>query len=568
MRSLVRHAPAAWALVLALLLLGPALGAGYLLRYDMVWVPDLALRPDFWGLGSGLPRAVPSDAVVAVVDEVVPGMLLQKVVLLGSLVGAGVGSLRLVGPGAVARLTAVSLTVWNPYVVERLWLGHWTLLVGYGVLPWLVHAAARARQEGRVPSSLLVLLPLGCLSASAGVVSAVAVLVVGIRGRRPIRTDLALLAAVVAGNAPWVVAGLAHADIAELAASTRLFGLHGDGLPAPLTALSLGGVWNAQVVPGTRTAVLLPLVATVAVLAALALGARPLVRRVGTRTAGGLAACWVVGYVLALLTWIAPGAVDTLAGAVPGAGLLRDGGRWLALCVPLLAAAAGDAAERVVAATRDRAGQAAVPVVVAVAAVLLPVAVLPDAAWGVSGELRPAHFPSDWAAARTAVAARSGPGDLLVLPLGAYRAPPWNGGATVLDPLGRYLPDDYVADDRLVVSGHVLPGEDPRIPRVVAALGRSGSAARLRALGIGLVALEKDAPGAGTGPVPPGTTVFDGPTLRVVRLDGPVADRQVGAVWRWSLGLAWTAFAGLLLLGFSRGVRDLLTNGVRRRRGW
>ena len=100
----------AWAVALGVLLLGPALGLGYVLSYDMVWVPDLALRPEFLGLGSGLPRAVPSDALVAVLDEVVPGMLLQKAVLLGSLVAAGLGASRL-APAAslVARLAAVSL---------------------------------------------------------------------------------------------------------------------------------------------------------------------------------------------------------------------------------------------------------------------------------------------------------------------------------------------------------------------------------------------------------------------------------------------------------------------------
>ena len=40
----------AWAVLLAVLLLGPALGPGYVLSYDMVWVPDLALA-------AGLPRA-------------------------------------------------------------------------------------------------------------------------------------------------------------------------------------------------------------------------------------------------------------------------------------------------------------------------------------------------------------------------------------------------------------------------------------------------------------------------------------------------------------------------------
>src|SRR3546814_16106233 len=67
--------------LLGSLLLGPALGRGYVLSYDMVWVPDLALRTDFLGVDSALPRAVPSDAVVSVLDELVPGMLLQKLVL-------------------------------------------------------------------------------------------------------------------------------------------------------------------------------------------------------------------------------------------------------------------------------------------------------------------------------------------------------------------------------------------------------------------------------------------------------------------------------------------------------
>ena len=170
----------AWAVALAVLLLGPALGVGYVLSYDMVWVPDLALRPEFLGLGSGLPRAVPSDAVVAVLDEVVPGMLLQKVVLLGSLVAAGLGAARLAPAGSlVARLAAVSLVEWNPFVAERLLMGHWPVLLGYAVLPWLVLAVSRGRTAGRVPRAVWWLLPLGSLSAGAGLVSAVVLLAFG-----------------------------------------------------------------------------------------------------------------------------------------------------------------------------------------------------------------------------------------------------------------------------------------------------------------------------------------------------------------------------------------------------
>src|SRR5918993_4604193 len=166
--------PTVWAAVLAVLMLGGALGPGFVLSYDMVWVPDLGLGADALGLGTALPRAVPSDAVVAVLDEVLGGMLLQKLVLLLPLVAAGAGAAALVGPGVVARLVAVSVMVWNPFVVERLAIGHWPVLVGYGVLPWVVLAGAAWRGSGVLPARLPVLLLVGSLSASTGIVTAVA----------------------------------------------------------------------------------------------------------------------------------------------------------------------------------------------------------------------------------------------------------------------------------------------------------------------------------------------------------------------------------------------------------
>src|SRR3954452_2762462 len=176
-RAWVRDAPVVlWSLALALLILVPGLAPGFLLVRDMVWVPDLALRADFLGLGSGLPRAVPSDAVVAVLDQLVPGMLLQKLVLVGALAGGGLGATRLLEPdtGLVVRLVVATVYGWNALVAERLLMGAWPVLVGYAALPWLLVAGRRWREEGRLPRSLLVLVPLGCLSASAGLATAVA----------------------------------------------------------------------------------------------------------------------------------------------------------------------------------------------------------------------------------------------------------------------------------------------------------------------------------------------------------------------------------------------------------
>ena len=88
-RGLAREAPVVvWALALALLVLGPALGYGFLLVRDMVWVPDLALRADALGLGSGLPRAVPSDAVVAVMDETDSGLDIDALRVVANAVNA------------------------------------------------------------------------------------------------------------------------------------------------------------------------------------------------------------------------------------------------------------------------------------------------------------------------------------------------------------------------------------------------------------------------------------------------------------------------------------------------
>ena len=66
-RPAARHAwPALAGLVLGLLALGPGLAPGYLLSYDMVFVPRMPFSAALIGLTGGPPRAVPSDAVVAV----------------------------------------------------------------------------------------------------------------------------------------------------------------------------------------------------------------------------------------------------------------------------------------------------------------------------------------------------------------------------------------------------------------------------------------------------------------------------------------------------------------------
>ena len=538
-RAWVREAPVVlWALALALLVLGPGLAPGYLLVRDMVWVPDLALRPDALGLGSGLPRAVPSDAVVAVLDEAVPGVLLQKLVLVAALAAGGVGAARLLGAdgGLAVRLVAVTVYGWNALVAERLLMGAWPVLVGYAVLPWVLTAAGRWREEDRLPRALLVLVPLGCLSASAGLATAVAVLA-GAAGRG--RTLRALLL-VGAANAPWWAAGLLHAASATSdSAAAEVFALRGEGsVPGPLAALTLGGIWNTDVQPDSRTG-LLGWLALVVLLGLAAVGWRSWWRRTPARDRAALLACWAVGWGLAVLTWAAPGLVGWASEHVPGAGVVRDGARVLVLCAPLLAVLLAEGV-RVLAARAPAVTPARVAV--AAGAVLLPVALLPDLAYGVGQRLQPADPPSAYGEARALLVGTRG--DVLVLPLSSYRAPAWNHGTPVLDPVGRYLTADVVASDVLVVDGVVLSGEDPRVEDAAEALAEPTPERRAAALGaLGISAVVADPTAPGELPEVAGERLLDRADLRVVAL-ADVDPRGLPTGWVVAMVAAWLLFVG------------------------
>lgn len=533
--------PVVWALALTLLLLWPVLGRGYVLSYDMVWVPDLALRPDFLGLGSALPRAVPSDAVVSVLDAVVPGMLLQKLVLVGGLFLGGIGAARLTPEDSlVGKLVAVTVFEWNPFVAERLLLGHWPILLGYVVLPWLVVASRRVRVEGRVPPAVGWLLLVGSLSPSAGLVSAVTVLAFSLRRQAP-RANLMLVALVVGANAPWLVSGLLHAGTATSdPVGASVFALNREGsVPGPVAALSLGGVWNSEVVPGSRGGAL-GWATVVVVLVLVVAGARRWRARLGRREAVAAAGCWVLGWGVATLTWVAPHAMGWLAGQVPGAGLARDGSRLLGLCVPALVGLTSSGA----ASLCQRAPGRLAAVAWGTALVLLPLALMPDVAGGLAGRLRPVSYPAGYAAVREAVEHETAHsrGDVLILPFTSYRAPDWNHGHKVLDPIGRYLTTDYVASDRLLVSGRLVEGEDARAAAIRHALEARTPTARSRLLaeeGIGTVVAERD-----TGQNVPrvaGRTLLDLPDVSLVRVDR-ARPRSVPTWWLVAMAAAWTAF--------------------------
>ncbi|MEU5672585.1 hypothetical protein ACGF3C_05540 [Micromonospora sp. NPDC047762] len=467
------------AAAVTVLVLAPLAAPGYALLYDMVFVPRQPLTWDLVAPAQTLPRAVPMDALMSLVTQLVPGWAVQRVALGGAVLLAAVGAGRLVPTERLAvRLLAAVAYAWTPYLAERLLIGQWGLLLAYAALPWLVRAALdlRAGRDGALARVVLAAAP-AAITPTGGLI-ALGTVVLLVWDRTHVRRSALVVGGVALLNAPWVTAALVTgAGGSSDPAGVAAFAARSENWAGPLVALAgTGGVWSAQATPSSRAAPLVPL-ATLLLLILAGVGAGLLRRRLPPGAAVRLAVLAGVACLLAALG-VLPGGAAALRWAVvhlPGAGLLRDGQKFLAPYALLLVACAALGAERLVARIdREVAG------VVLVGLLLLPVAVMPDLAFGGAGRLRPVSYPADWQVVAERVAGE--PGEILALPLSAYRAYPWNPGRVVLDPLPRYLPGTVLTDDTLRVGDVAVAGENPRLREVrrVLAEGRPVSATGVR----------------------------------------------------------------------------------------
>jgi hypothetical protein len=548
---------AAVGLGLGLLALGPGLQRGFLLSYDMVFVPREPFSAALPGLAP--PRAVPSDLVAAAVSRVLPADIAQKAVLLAIFVLACSGAAALLDREPLAaRLAAGVFYAWNPYVGERLIIGQWALLLGYAGLPWVLRAVLPRGGDGFLPGGpippgppwesprswgeafpprpprpprppLARRLGLALLPAVVGGFAAMAitalVAVPAVLLTRDARRAAVVLAALAVGSLPWLIPSLLHpvyvdpASVAAFAARADTpFGSVG-------SLLMLGGAWNAQTVPeaygGAWSALWLAVV--IVALAGYLLIARP------SRRWPGLGVAAVAGLVIAGLGVTAAGRdlLRLMISAWPGFAVLRDAQQFVA---PLALAGAAGFGLAVAAAmnpgpfgrkgrerpvTIDTAGT-----MLGVFAVLAPVLLLPGLAWGAAGRLRPADYPGGWLAAARALDASAAPGSVLLLPWDTYRTWAWNHGETVLDPWTRLLSRPLIWNDGMRVGNLELAPDDPRARALDGAIGGSGPlTATLRAAGVRFVLDDADGPQVGTR-LPGSVRIINQPGLTVYQLPG------------------------------------------------
>lgn len=491
MARAARWVAPSYALGLTLLILAPLLRPGYLLLRDAVSTPRSYLTGNALGLGETAPRAVPQDFAVALASRLLDGGTVVKALLIAGVWLAGCGAARLVArvlpdAGLPGQLVAITVAIWNPYVAERLLQGHWSLLVGYGCLPWVAGAMLGLRSGTAGPRPLFGLvffLALAGLTPTGLLLAVVVALVcVAVPGSGPPRWWCATSTVAIAATAalPWLMAMVVGPGSArgESAGVTAFAARAEPGLGTLGSLAGLGGIWNADAVPGSRTTIF-ALLATAVLLGVVALGwstvrdvpaVRPLLVLAGATVL--VITILATGPGLAVLRW----AVDV----APGVGMLRDGQKWVALAMPGYALAGAGA----VAGLRDRLPPARAALVCCVALIV----VLPDLAWGVAGRVEPVRYPPGWAV--VAAKLNADPRPVAVLPADTMRHFSWAGPAPVLDPLARWVRAEVLSTGDLRVGGQTVPGEGTHARAVQQALLSGAEPATLGVYGVGWVLVE------------------------------------------------------------------------------
>jgi len=571
------HRRAGWVVagVVSLAMLAPTARRGFVLRLDMVFVPNPAINARSLGLDGSVPRAVPMDFLVAVASRGIPAEAVQKILLFAIPLLGVLGTWRLLqGVGLVGQLGGSLAFSWNAYVYERLVLGHWSLLLGVATLPWVLAAAMDVRK--RVPRSqhrLLLWLGVACVATPTSGLLAIVVAtgVLTLPGATwswsDVRRGIATTCGVgVLFTAIWWVPGLlaltrGPADPAGVAA----FAARADTpLGSVGSLLTFGGIWDAAAVPAGRNTWPVA-VGAIAMIAVAIAGLVPAVDRWGRPVVAGLAAVAVLAAATAVAATASSGSVllGRLVSDSPAFGLLRDGQKLLAPWLLLVSLCFGLGVARLSRVRLREASMSGIAFLVA----LLPVALLPGLAWGASARLVPVSYPADYVVVQTLLAGSAQPGDVLVLPWHLYQSWSWNRRTAVLDPMPRLLGRTVVVRDDLELEGLVVAGEDPRVPVVTEAIDRGGPLLpTLRRLGIGLVVVDLDTAG---GPVSPTLlqglpAMYLGRTLGVYQVPDPAAsgsphgvpiivlvDLAAAALWAFS-AVSISLPQGRTLLQFSQ----------------
>ncbi len=449
-------------LVIAIVILGPALRPGVIFNLDLILTPHLDTPSGFWGLGPELPRRLPLWLPISWLSPLIPATTSGKLLMIAVLVVAWVGMVRLTRRicidrhhvGYLASHAAGALYTLSPFVLTRVAVGHFNVTVPHAVLPWVIGTLIRPGR--RLDATFLACFAMGFAGHSGG---ALALLVVGIAvvaGERE-RWMKAIVVA-LAAQAPWLVPGLVVLAANPIHMATgNVFPTRIDGLAGFARIAAGGGFWNTYFQIGGDGLIV---AASGAALLTLAV--------VGTKVIASdartpIVAIGFVGWFLVVVSTIR--GFDTIFFWVNDhliGGVWRESHRLLTLHLLWLAPAAALGGERLYRMCLDRPRfiSLAGPVAVLPAAIAIVLAV--PGVWGLGTQVSAAPLPQSWQMARTAI--RDQPGTVLALPWYQYFNLRVGDGPLrrVLNPLPLYLGGDVLSSSDNGLQRDVREFGDPR----------------------------------------------------------------------------------------------------------
>ncbi len=472
-----------WGLALGVGVTFPWFGANRLFLLDWVVGPNTPfVNSTLLGLNGGLTAGLGGSELTALLNLVF-GPAATWLPFLAFFPLAVVSAGELVSGRFIGKLAAGTLYAVNPFVFNRIYVGHTWLLIGYALLPLAVLSAWRHRSDRLfAPVAALWLAVLTSLAPHFawiyGCVIAVQVVITVASRTVPVwrtlvRTGYFAVLTVALSAYIWLpyLAGSLPVSV------TNDLSLY-QSTPDPhlgllFNLLALYGFWRlgpGPVLPKAVVAGWVPL--TIAVLALAAIGAVTalvrtthtpredgteasissprgrLVRHAFDDLSGALLVVGFIGLVLAFGDQGPSGGLYRWAyGHVPFFAVMREAQKFLILYALGLSYFFGVGVQWLITALKGR----VVPLLVgASVAVLSPLALAPTIFDGLAGQVQTSHVPSSYSAAARLMGHSSG--SVLILPWHLYVSYPFTGDRVVNDVLSHYVTNTSIVGDDVQIG--------------------------------------------------------------------------------------------------------------------
>jgi hypothetical protein len=452
---------------LALAVLLPLLGSGYIFALDMSFAPTLRMPEE-------MSSSYLFHAGLHYLNFVIPSQVIQKIMLFAILLLSGLGMYRLIRHIQQTKNSVHPYDLWgaylggalymiNPFTYSRFMAGQYAVLLGYALLPFLVRAllqflAVPTLKRAMICSGWTIII--GIVSVhTLGLVAVFALVALPVLAWRN-RHNSAILKAIgsfglmaalvfVAASGYWLFPLLGGTSnqgqaVTQFSASDQAaFATTGGGALGRLgNILQLQGFWAEE-----QGLYRLPQSVPFWPLAVLAVWGLTITGVVWLWKRQRAVTTLFVGTALVAITL----AITGLNNGLPGLAGFREPHKFVGLVALMFALFAGLGAAAALARAKKRQGET-VFTLVAVPILLLPILYTPTMYWGFGGQLMPKHYPADWFAMNNRLNQDSNDFRVLFLPWHLYTHFPFTQ-RVVVNPAGKFFDKPTIISNELEFKG-------------------------------------------------------------------------------------------------------------------